>query len=174
MVEVREAVPPDEADLLPIHLATWTSDVSPDGPADPTGPFLDEGTRLSDVLVAVEVGRVVGYVRLDQPGPLPAHEHVLVINGLAVAPERQGRGLGRALVQAALAEARTRGTRKVSLRVLAPNERARRLYESCGFLLEGVLRGEFLLDGRYVDDLFLAHHLVPAQSLDEPTGGRPA
>ena len=62
---------------------------------------------------------------------------------------------GQQLVRAALRTARARGARKVSLRVLAHNEPAKRLYESCGFVLEGTLREEFFLDGRYVDDLLL-------------------
>ena len=48
----------------------------------------------------------------------------------------------------------------MSLRVLAHNERARRLYASCGFVVEGTLREEFLLDGRSTDDLLLARDLV--------------
>jgi RimJ/RimL family protein N-acetyltransferase len=40
--------------------------------------------------------------------------------------------------------------------VFSPNEPARRLYESAGFVVEGVLPEEFLLDGRYVDDILMA------------------
>lgn len=162
VANIRPAVQADEDALLTIHLATWTTDVSPDGTPDPAEPFFDAHTSLRDVLVADDDGRAVGYVRLNQPGPLPSHAHVLEINGLAVDPGRQGAGIGRRLIEAALVEARSRGARKVSLRVLAPNARARRLYTSCGFVLEGALRAEFLLDDRYVDDLFLAHHLAPA------------
>ena len=158
MLTIRPARLDDEAALLPIHLATWTADVSPGTTPDPSEPVLDAET-LADVLVAEEGGAVSGYVRLSQPGPLPSHAHVLVINGLAVDPARQGCGIGRRLVTAALDEALRRGARKVSLRVLAPNSRARRLYESCGFTQEGVLRGEFLLNDEYVDDLFMARFL---------------
>jgi hypothetical protein len=51
-------------------------------------------------------------------------------------------------------------TSKVTLRVLGHNVGARRLYERCGFVPEGVLRGEFLLEGRYVDDVLMACDLV--------------
>jgi RimJ/RimL family protein N-acetyltransferase len=37
--------------------------------------------------------------------------------------------------------------------------RARRLYEACGFVEEGVLREELQLDGRLVDDVLLARSL---------------
>jgi RimJ/RimL family protein N-acetyltransferase len=36
---------------------------------------------------------------------------------------------------------------------------ARRLYARCGFVEEGVLRDEFVLDGRFVDDVFMARFL---------------
>jgi RimJ/RimL family protein N-acetyltransferase len=63
-------------------------------------------------------------------------------------------------MEAAVERARVLGARKVSLRVLAHNETARRLYERCGFVVEGVLKEEFHLDGRYVDDVFMARYLT--------------
>ena len=49
----------------------------------------------------------------------------------------------------------------MTLRVFAPNERARRLYERLGFETEGILRGEFMVgDQEYVDDLFMALDLT--------------
>jgi RimJ/RimL family protein N-acetyltransferase len=46
------------------------------------------------------------------------------------------------------------------LRVLGPNKAARQLYATCGFATEGVLREEFLLNGRYVDDILMARCLI--------------
>ena len=46
------------------------------------------------------------------------------------------------------------------MRVLAPNEAARQLYEQSGYVVEGVLRGEFFLDGEYVDDMLMALDLT--------------
>lgn len=163
VLAVRPARLEDEAALYPIDQATWTADVSPSGAADQ--PLLDRET-LPDVLVVEEDGAVLGYVRLHQPGPLPSHVHVLTVNGLAVDPEHQGRGLGRRLLVAALDEARRRGARKVSLRVLAPNARARGLYASCGFVVEGVLREEFLLRDQYVDDVLMACAVDGATTTD--------
>ena len=105
VVLIREARLEDEAALLPIHLATWTAKVSPGPAPDPTAPFFDRGTAACDVLVAEDSGGILGYVRLHQPGPMPSHEHVLVVNGLAVDPVRQSAGVGRALMHAALQRA---------------------------------------------------------------------
>jgi RimJ/RimL family protein N-acetyltransferase len=65
-----------------------------------------------------------------------------------------------ALVDAAVREARARGARRLTLRVLGPNMAARGLYEAAGFVVEGVLPEEFLLDGRYVDDVLMALDLT--------------
>lgn len=50
--------------------------------------------------------------------------------------------------------------RRLVLRVLSGNDGARRLYERHGFAVEGGVRGAFLLDGAYVDDLLMALDLT--------------
>ena len=52
---------------------------------------------------------------------------------LYVAPARRGQGLGRALMEAALGEARSRGADTMDIGVDEPDLAARRLYESLGF-----------------------------------------
>ena len=52
---------------------------------------------------------------------------------LYVSPARRGNGLGRALMQAALREARDRGADTMEIAVDEPDLAARRLYESLGF-----------------------------------------
>jgi ribosomal protein S18 acetylase RimI-like enzyme len=52
---------------------------------------------------------------------------------LYVAPPRRGQGLGRALMQAALREACSRGADSMDIGVDEPDHIARRLYESLGF-----------------------------------------
>jgi ribosomal protein S18 acetylase RimI-like enzyme len=52
---------------------------------------------------------------------------------LYVAPERRRQGLGRALVEAAIREARARGADTMEIGVDAPDIAARSLYESLGF-----------------------------------------
>ena len=52
---------------------------------------------------------------------------------LYVTPASRGRGLGRALMEAALSEARARGADTMDIGVDEPDLAARRLYESLGF-----------------------------------------
>ena len=53
--------------------------------------------------------------------------------GLYVTPAARGQGLGRALMEAALREARKRGADTMDIGVDEPDLAARHLYESLGF-----------------------------------------
>lgn len=55
------------------------------------------------------------------------------ILNIAVEPAMRRRGAGRALLEAAVAEARERGARRLYLEVRATNEPARSFYFACGF-----------------------------------------
>lgn len=59
------------------------------------------------------------------------------IHEVATAPEARRRGVGRALVEAALAEARATRCERVLLEVRESNEAARALYLGLGFLEDG-------------------------------------
>ena len=150
---IRPARVDDAVAIAALDDATWSFDVTP-------SPRSSVPSSIDGMLVAEEGGEIVGYVAVGRATRLESNQHVADIRGLAVAPDHQGRGLGRALVQAALDAARERGARKVTLRVLAPNTAARALYESCGFVVEGVRRDEFFLDGRYVDDVLMARMIT--------------
>ncbi|MFE6053813.1 GNAT family N-acetyltransferase [Kitasatospora sp. NPDC056446] len=157
---IRPAGPEDERELAVLNHAAWSvlSDVSPEPSVE--GPVFDERRTSEQFLLAVLDGRLVGYVRQVPATALAVNAHVRQIQGLAVDGTVRGRGVGRRLVEAACDEARARGARKVSLRVLGWNTPARRLYESCGFVVEGLLAEEFLIDGSYVDDVWMARRLV--------------
>ena len=160
MIAIRPALASDEDDLTRIDRATWTHLVSPSPPPGPSWSyFANNRVQPADVLVALVDGEVAGYVQVGRATPIPASDHVRMVSGIAVAPDHQRRGVGRALLDAAAVEARKRGARRLTLRVLGPNEGARRLYEAAGFVVEGTLRGEFVLDGDLVDDILMARSL---------------
>ena len=157
---IRWARVDDGRVLQELDAATSTTEVSPAPPLDPGGEFFGAVVRPEHVLVAEMEGRLVGYVRLaPRYDRLPAARHVYEIKGLAVSPDSRGKGIGRQLVLEAAEVARSRGARRLTLNVLGTNPVAQRLYERCGFVVEGVHRGQFYLRGRYVDDLALALEL---------------
>ncbi|WP_097870976.1 GNAT family N-acetyltransferase [Streptomyces sp. rh34] len=165
---VRTAEPADEDQLAELDRSTWSMlhAVLP-RPTPPYDPFFGEWHPPEDFLVVdaeTEGGaaRIAGYLRLVPPTPLASNAHVRQIRGLAVATWARGAGVGRTLVRAAFAEARRQGANRITLRVLGHNDPARALYASEGFAVEGVLPGEFFLNGRYVDDVCMGRSLGPA------------
>ncbi|MEU9393540.1 GNAT family N-acetyltransferase [Streptomyces sp. NPDC048324] len=153
---IRHATLDDEETLGRLDRVAWSPlhSVQP-RPRPPYEPFYNERFGPHDHLVAELDGTVVGYVRLGYPTPLACNAHVRQIQGLVVAEEARGGGVGRALLRAVREEARRQGARRLTLRVLGHNAPARRLYEAEGFVVEGVLPGEFLLQGAYVDDVLM-------------------
>ncbi|HVX45556.1 MAG TPA: GNAT family N-acetyltransferase [Mycobacteriales bacterium] len=65
---------------------------------------------------------------------IPAAAHVSLIG---VAPEYWGRGYGRTILQELTKWLRSAGLERLSLSVVAANTRARRLYERCGWQVDG-------------------------------------
>jgi ribosomal protein S18 acetylase RimI-like enzyme len=161
MSEVRYATANDERTLAALDRATWSPLNSPVPLWNEDVSFFDSG-EPEDVIVAVQGDEIVGYVKLRRSLGLNSNNHVLTVAGLAVSPNSQRQGVGTALVARAIDEAKKRGARRLTLHVLGTNHSAIRIYESCGFELEGVLRDEFMLDGSFVDDLLMAIDLSQA------------
>ncbi|MFE0175826.1 GNAT family N-acetyltransferase [Streptomyces sp. NPDC059002] len=159
-MHIRTALPEDDDALARLDRATWSTlhAVQP-RPQPPYEPFFNDRFGPRDHLVAEVDGRIVGYVKLGYPTPLLVNAHVRQIQGIAVAEDARGKGVGRGLIRAAIEEARRQGALRITLRVLGHNTPARRLYEAEGFVTEGVLPGEFLLDGVYVDDVLMGRPL---------------
>lgn len=158
---IRPAVLADDALLAGLDRRTWSTlhSVQP-APGAGTEPFFSERHRPEDFLVAEVDGRVAGYIRVVPATPLASNAHVRLIGGLAVDDWARGRGVAQRLLRAAAEEARRQGATRLTLRVLGHNTPARRLYEREGFTVEGVLPGEFLLDGAYVDDVLMGRSLA--------------
>ena len=106
-------------------------------------------------LVAAVAGEVVGNLGLTRI-TRPRRAHVGEI-GMAVRDDWQGKGVGSALLQAAIDLADNwLGIRRLELHVHADNDRAIALYRKFGFALEGTHRAYALRDGVYVDSLSMA------------------
>ncbi|MDT0549427.1 MULTISPECIES: GNAT family N-acetyltransferase [Streptomyces] len=156
---IRPAALADDATLADLDRRTWSPLHSVQPPPSPDAPFFTDRNRPEQLLIAEAEGRTAGFIRLVAPTPLACNAHVRAIQGLAVDDWARGRGVARALLGAAYEEARRQGAVRITLRVLGHNAPARRLYESEGFAVEGVLPGEFLLDGEYVDDVLMGRAL---------------
>ncbi len=162
-IRVREARAQDEPALLALDVAAWSpqsgfpSEI--EHSRQPGYAFFTADNPPWIHLVAEQAGSVVGYVRLKPPTSLPENAHVLLVAGLAVDTTARRLGVASRLLAAAQVYAVAHGAGKLSLRVLGTNSPAIALYEKFGFEREGVLRGEFVIDGAYVDDVVMAKHL---------------
>lgn len=107
-------------------------------------------------LVAVSGEHVIGMLGLKTFANVPRRRHVGHI-GISVSEAWQGRGVGKALMEAGmdLADNWLNLTR-IELEVYADNEAAIRLYERFGFEREGVARRHAFRDGEYVDAIMMA------------------
>ena len=82
-------------------------------------------------VVAVADGQVIGMLHVE------ASRHGFGEIGMLVDRGWRGRGVGSALMRAAIGLAREQGLHKLSLEVFAHNTAAIALYRKCGFLEEG-------------------------------------
>jgi len=86
---------------------------------------------LDGTIVAVGDGEVIGSIHVAASG------HGYGEIGMAIAREWRGRGVGSALMEAAIDWARARGLHKLSLGVFAHNAAGLALYRKYGFVEEG-------------------------------------
>lgn len=141
-VRIRPAVQADDAVLADITARAYL-----DGGhlLDDTDPYLadlrDVAVRReqADVLVAEIDGGVVGSVTVAGPDSLLAEygrDGEQEIRMLSVDPSAGGRGVGSALLQAALDRARAAGADRSVLHTLESMKAAHQLYERAGFVRE--------------------------------------
>jgi putative acetyltransferase len=107
------------------------------------------------VLVAETEGRVVARLSLARD-PHPASAHVADL-GLMVAADHRRRGIGTALLHAAVAWAREANVHKLELHVFPHNEPALILYERFGFSREGVRKSHYRRRDRFLDAILMAY-----------------
>jgi RimJ/RimL family protein N-acetyltransferase len=133
-MEIR---PAEERDRLP--MAQLFAAVAEERDGIAAEPPVDVDRRasrwlLDGTFVAHETGDIVGLLHVD-PTPFGYGEL-----GMCVAADRRGRGVGTALVAAAIEWSRANGMHKLSLGVFPHNEAAIALYRKSGFVDEGLRR----------------------------------
>ncbi|MGH2819518.1 MAG: GNAT family N-acetyltransferase [Actinomycetota bacterium] len=116
------------------------------------------------MFVAAAEGRVIGGVGVTGRGPTEL--------GMQVEAGRRRRGVGSALLRAAIEWARAVGSHKITLQVWPHNEAALQLYERFGFEREGCLRKQWRrANGELWDAVIMG--LVLDDSVRKPEPGTP-
>ena len=105
-------------------------------------------------LVAAEGGRVLGWAALAPVSDRCAYAGVAE-DSVYVAPDAQGRGIGRALLAAVVASAERGGIWTVQAGIFPENLASVRLHRACGFRIVGVRERLGQLHGHWRDVLLL-------------------
>jgi len=146
-VEIRDALPEEYEEAGRVTADSYREFARPGSDWD---SYLVRIADIADriqrtrVLVAVDDGRILGTVTLELTGrtegsnrnqrenqPLaPGQAHVRM---LGVAPEARGRGIGKMLMEACLAESRKAGKKVLTLNTTERMKTAQAMYESMGF-----------------------------------------
>ena len=105
--------------------------------AEDSSSQLDAYIEAGDVLVASAGGRILGHLQLIAGG------EALEIKNMAVNPDMRGRGIGRALIDAAVETARRRRAATLVVATAAADTGNLHFYQRCGFRLRSVERDAF-------------------------------
>ncbi|WP_043536789.1 GNAT family N-acetyltransferase [Actinomyces polynesiensis] len=109
--------------------------------------------RLDLAVVDRASDTVVGEVVLNEFDPSSNSANFRTLMG----PEGRGRGLGTEAARLILGHGfEVIGLHRIGLDVFAFNPRARHVYATVGFVMEGVKRDAFAFDGEYVDEIWMS------------------
>jgi ribosomal protein S18 acetylase RimI-like enzyme len=136
-VIVREVLPDELAEVGALRVRAYTEQ----GLLSAASGYVETLRALGadgagEVLVAVADGELLGTVMLQPWGPaseIGRGPDEVELRALAVAPGAQGRGIGRALLAAAVDRARALGCHHLVLSTQPAMRAAQALYRSAGF-----------------------------------------
>ena len=143
---IRETVPTDYSGLVPIaaevHMLHYAAHPSIFQPVERASPlprvYFDEllADDMSTIQVAEIAGAIVGFVIVKVFDTPPIEtlvpRRILSINSMVVTGAQRGKGIGQALVEAAIVWGRAKGATTLELTVWEFNQRAKALYERLG------------------------------------------
>jgi putative acetyltransferase len=166
-ISIRRAQPSDADELVALARAVagepegWLLTRGEWRPASEERRYLKAIRRLDDaaVFVAESADGLVGRLSIARD-PHPASQHVADVGLLVAAPYR-GKGIGSALLDAAVAWSRRVGIHKLELHVFPHNTPAIHLYERFGFVREGYRRGHYRRGDEVLDAVLMAFQIEP-------------
>ena len=163
---LRPAGPEDAPALARLGINSFVAKFGTLYRAQDLSAFLDEAFSLSAIAselanpqrlihLAQQDGALLGYCKLGLVCGFPEHargSHVSELKQLYTAPDATGRGIGAALLDWAMAEARLRGCDEMQLSVWSGNTGAQRFYARYGF---AKIADVHFRVGTQIDDEFL-------------------
>jgi len=154
MVEIRAMRPEDWPAVAAIYgegIATRGATFETEAPSYES---FDAGHHAEHRFVAVEDGRVVGWVALAPTSARTCYAGVAE-SSVYIAESARGRGVGRALMEATLASAESAGIWTIHAGMFPENTASVALHESLGFRVVGRFERIAQLDGVWRDTVIL-------------------
>jgi phosphinothricin acetyltransferase len=121
------------------------------------------GNPIHPWLVAEQDGRVIAYASTSPMRGRAAYRWS-VETGIYVAPDAQGRGIGRKLLEAHLDLLERQGFVTIVAGIALPNDASVALHEKVGFKLSGIERGVGFKHGEWVDVSRWQKDLAPREA----------
>lgn len=136
-MEIREATAEEHAEAGRVTAAAYEGLVRDPSYLERIAAVADRAPRTV-ILVAVDDGTIVGSLTLElsrrvNPDDDPLEAHRAHIRMLGVAPDHQGRGIGKALMHDAEARARAAGKTEMTLHTTEQMATARAMYAGLGY-----------------------------------------
>ncbi|WP_102028089.1 GNAT family N-acetyltransferase [Salirhabdus sp. Marseille-P4669] len=153
-ITVRRSRKEDFQALMEIDQFIWNETNTPAVTIFETVEKYEKHFPEGSQFVAISNGEICGYIGYKSPIPIPSNSHVVEID-MGVHPDFKRQGVGTALIAFVENWAKENKKRKLSLRVLSTNPGAISFYRANGFKEQGRLVGEFLINGKLVDDILM-------------------
>ena len=153
-MRVRAAVPADAEAIATVHVRGWQEGYAHVFPADRLAAIsvAERASRWRarlasgvPIVVAEQAGEIVGFATVGTSRDEDA-AGAGELYGIYVSPDAWGQGIGRTLMERALADLRRNGFEEATLWVLEDNPRARRFYECGGWAHDGTVQDEEFLE----------------------------
>ena len=116
----------------------------------------------SMIFVAEDNGELVGYLGAYGGNVQRIKHRVHIVVGILQA--YTGRGIGTGLFNELEKWSMQVGIQRMELTVMAHNEIGLALYKKMGFSIEGIARDSMFVDGKYVDEYYMAKTLPYARN----------
>lgn len=156
---VRQAIPADASAIAAIYAhhvrhGTASFDTVPRSLVETEGRIAESSARGWPFLVAEQDGQVMGYAYATQFRDRPAYGSTCE-NSIYVHSDRQGQGIGKALLGALLAQAQAAGFRQM-IAVIGGGEPASvALHARLGFRHAGRMQSVGRKFGRWLDTIYM-------------------
>lgn len=119
--------------------------------ADDSEAQIDAYRDLGEVLVARDGVEIIGHLQVISG----AEDGEFELKSMAVAEARQGQGVGRGLVEAALARCRALGGRRMIVSTATADIGNLRFYQRLGFRMRHIVQDAFVPATGYPEDIVI-------------------